>query len=115
VAVEHTRGSAANFVNIFDLPGCVMQERHGGRLDQQVVMIGRAPDEGGDAPDLVAHLESDAIYEETLRGFGIGSADDDVTQFAGSNRFFAQDSWCTMVLSFGPAGPVVRPERGRIL
>ena len=60
--------------------------------------------------DLVAHLESDAVYEEALRGFGVGSADDDVTQLAGPDRFFVQDGRCTTVLSFGTAGPVVRPD-----
>ena len=115
MALEHPHCSAANFVDIVDLPGRVMQERHRGRLDQQVVMVGGAPHEGGDTSNFVAHLESDAVYEEALRGFGVGSADDDVTQFAGPDRFFAQDGRCAMVLSLGTAGPVVRPGHHRIL
>src|SRR6202023_3339464 len=101
-------GSSADFVDIFDLPGSVMQERHRRRLEQQVVMVGRAPQKGGEALDLVTHLESNAVDEESLRGLGVGSADDDVTQFAGADRCFAQDGWCTVVLSIRTAGPVVR-------
>src|SRR5258708_5852155 len=38
-----------------------------------------------------------------------------MTQFAGENRLFAQDAWCTSVLSVGPPGPVVRLQHGRDL
>src|SRR3984893_15401110 len=78
-------------------------------------MVGGASHEGGGPSDLVAHLEPDATDEEALRSFGIGRANDDVTQFAGADRFFAEDAWCTSVLSVRTAGPVVRLHHDRIL
>jgi hypothetical protein len=107
VALEHPLGTAADFIDVIDLPGRVMQERHGGRLDQQVVMISGAPHKCRCSPDFVAHLESDAGREEALRGFGVRSADHDMAQFPGPVRFLAQDAWRSIVLSFGAAGPVV--------
>jgi hypothetical protein len=115
VTVEHPRGSAANFVDIFDLPGRVMQERDGEWLEQQVVMVGGASQEGGGPSDLVTHFEPNAIDEEALRSFGVGRADDHVTQFAGADRYFAQYAWCASVQSVRTPRPVVRLDRNRIL
>ena len=64
---EHAHGSAPDLVDVFDLPGRVMQERHRGRLEQQVVMVGGASQEGSGPQDLVTYLEPDAIDEEALR------------------------------------------------
>ena len=66
VTFEHRHGTPANFIDIVDLPGRVMQERHRGRLEQQVVVVGGAPHECGESSDLVADLEPDSVYEEAL-------------------------------------------------
>jgi len=62
-----------------------------------------------------AHLESDAVDEEALRGFGVRSADDDMTSLRGRIGSSRMTAGATMVLSFGTAGSVVRPDRGWIL
>jgi len=112
---EHSHCAAADFVDVFDLPRCVMKERHRGGLDQQVVMVGGAAHEGGDTGDLVAYLESDPIDEEALRGFGVGSADDDVAELAGTDRSIAPDCCCAIVCSFDPTRPVVARDHRWIL
>jgi hypothetical protein len=66
----------------------------------------------GDAPDFVAHLESDAVNEEAARGLGVRGADDDMTQFARADRFLAQDPWSPIVLPVVSTGPVTRSDGG---
>ena len=115
VTFEHPHGAAADFVDIVDLPRRVMEERHWGGLEEQVVVVGGAAHEGGDTGDLVAYLESDPIDEEALRGFGVGSADDDVAELAGTDRSIAPDYGCAIVCSFDPTRPVVARDRRWIL
>src|ERR1019366_8667502 len=80
---EHPHGASADLVDIIDLPGRVMEKGHRGWLEQQVVVVGRTPQEGGGASHSVTDFESDTLDKEALRRFGIRGADDDVAQFAG--------------------------------
>jgi hypothetical protein len=112
---EHPHRSAPHLIDIFDLPGRVVQERNRGILKEEIVMIGRAPEKGGDAPNFVAHLEPDAVDEEALRGLGVRSADDDVSQFARLDRTFAQDPRGTIILSVATTGRVGQRDRCRYL
>jgi hypothetical protein len=79
VTLEHVLGPAPDFVDIADLPGRVVEERHRGRLNEQVVMVGGATHERGDTDNLIADLETDSLLEEALRRLEVGAADDDVT------------------------------------
>lgn len=86
VGLEQVLGATADLVDVIDLPGGVVQEGDRSALHEQVVVVGRAAEEGGDAGDLVADLEPDAVGEELPGGVGVGRAEDDVTELAGRDR-----------------------------
>ena len=67
LTLEHARSSAPDFVDVADLPRRVVQERHRGRLNEQVVVVGGASHERREPDDLVADLETDSLLEKALR------------------------------------------------
>jgi hypothetical protein len=66
VTFKHRHGAPANFIDIINLPRRVMQERHRGWLEQQIVVVGGAPHERGESSDPVADLEPNSVAEKAL-------------------------------------------------
>src|ERR1700730_18865203 len=98
VLFQQRGGASADLVHYFDLPGGVMQERDRCRLDEQIVVIGGAPEERGCPGYGVAALEADSLDEDPLAGFKVGRAQHDVAELAGPDAILAQDG-------LGPGGP----------
>jgi hypothetical protein len=72
---KHVHGTAADFVDILDLPAGVMEERHCCLLHEQVVVVGGATQERPELLDDVADPKAQAIDEERLRDGEVGGAE----------------------------------------
>src|SRR5271166_606763 len=92
VFLQHGGGPATHLVDVIDLPGGVMQERHRRLLDQDVVMVGGAAHERGQARHRIADLEPEAASEKLLRELLAGRPEHDVPQLARPDRPLPQDA-----------------------
>ena len=89
---DERRRRRAHRIDVLHLPRGVMQEREGARLDQHVVVVRRAAQEGrADGGHLVAHAEAEAIDEEAARGRRVGRGRDDVREPVRPRRLGARD------------------------
>src|SRR5438046_577853 len=96
--------AAADLVDVVDLPGRVVEERHGRRLHEEIMVIGGAAQERSEAGDRVAHLEADAVDEEPLARSQFGRAQHDVAALPRPDRAVAQHR-------VGAPGRAIRPPR----
>jgi hypothetical protein len=75
VAFKDGFGAPADLIDIVDFPRAVMEEVDRRSLDNQVVVVGGAAHEEGEAFDFVADLEPNALLEELSGGFRISRSD----------------------------------------
>jgi hypothetical protein len=115
VTVQHPEGAAANLVDILNLPGRVVQVRDRGGLQENIVMVGGAAQERGNAGNDVADdLEAEPFGEEAVAAFLVGGAEHHVTELARRYRAGELDASGAGVQQH-IAAPMSRLPRSRIL
>jgi hypothetical protein len=115
VFLQHGRRAATHLVHVIHFPCGVVQEVQRCLLQQQIVMIGRAAQERGQAGDVVGHLEPEPFCEEVLGGFLIQRAHDHMTEPARPHLVGAFDRRCPPVGAARASRPVGRFLCGRRL
>ena len=105
--------AAFTLIDVVDLPGAVMQEIHRRPLQQQIVVIGGAPQKRRQAGHMVGHLETQSLGEKLLGGLLIQRAHHHMTQPTRTHLVGALDRRGPAIGTIRATRPIHRFRLGR--